>query len=239
MRFKSVRLSPHLKTAFTGQLSVGLASGDLPFVLLTVGGSTTRLMRGQVLPTGGRDFHIENVLSRTGQVTLAFDMEPTLGHASKPEFDVADEYHFDTFVSAVSGATTGVGMMPKTGAIEVTLSSSTGINMIVYPNILPANLAVKPAGFMDDTVPPQMSTIGNQFTNAEIVLGSYTDAQAAAWVTASNYTSTPIKLAFLKEGTFEIRSGAAVFFVSNQLDEKFDASFVVRDLGARNVERVV
>jgi hypothetical protein len=240
MRFKSLRLSPHLHAKFSGYQSVGLASGDLPFVVMSVGGSYTQLNRGQILPTGGEDVTLINVLSRTGQCTVVFDMEPTIGRVSGRDYDYSDEYHVDTLVDAAGAdTTTGIGIMPKTGSLHLLLNSSLSVNMVLYPDIKAENLVNKPAGFMDASVAPVMSTIGNTYNNAEIILGSYTEAQAAAWIVASEYTAQPMYVKNLKSGTFEIRAGTAVFFVSESFNQKFDASFRIRDLGAGEIERVV
>lgn len=239
---KRERLAPKLARRVIDANSIGYLSGDLPFVTLEIEGMLIDLQPGQCVPTMGKMVHVVNRCACSGEIVLTYDHPPT-ADANPPIETGLHDYFCSAYVTDLPvDYKGGAGIRAEHGRIlvEWECNQTHGVDVALYPGATAANIAARPAGFMDAGEMTPVNATGGTLPGLTTIYGEYTHDMAAAWVTAAGYTETPRQLALRSTtGTRVLNGGDALFFVRGFANQYMELSFKLTDLGVYDYERAI
>ncbi len=222
--------------------SIGYLSGDLPFITLEIEGFVMDIKPGQCVPTLGKMVHITNRFACTGEVVLTYDHPPT-ADANTPLETGLHDYFCSAYVTDLpEGYKGGAGIRLEHGKVlvEWECNQTHGVDVAFYPGATVANIDARPAGFMDTGTMTPVNAEDGTLPGLTTIYGEYTNAMAAAWITASGYDETPRQLALRStSGKRVLNGGDALFFVRGFENQYMELSFKLTDLGVYDYERAI
>lgn len=241
---KTLTLSPGNPVRMGTGSTIGYVNGDVPYLTIHSDGERFDILKGQCVHIGGDMLAVENIFSRTAQVTVTLNGPINL--AAAPE-----DYNFVTYqtgfeVARVADTFLGAAFMLTEGRALLDVGVNAA-DVIVLDHAKPEYLAHRPAGFMAEQIGfdvgqinPPSDGAGGVMSNMIMMAGAYSDQMVADWIAASGFSGRKAQIVRSSNfATIEMREGTAVFvkhFVPNR-DLRVNAKII--DKGAHRSQGIV
>lgn len=233
-----VNLSPKSPVGVTECDSVAYIGGDLPTLVVMVSGKVHNLVRGQCIPTKGKQVALFNPYSRRGKAEVIYNTEPTAMAAPPGDHElVQHEHRYFALAEAAAnggGGTTKNGFLAYVSAgkarVSFEIDSATSGQVIIVSDAAPGMMEAKPDNFLVRT--RKLRNIqGEELTSVVAYDGNYSDWAIDQWVQNSGIDATRLRtIGSTRKMSFILTAGDG-FVVSHLWADEFRASIEVWDLG--------
>lgn len=187
-------LTPHQPMRFKDCRSIAYMTGDLPSVILHIGGDKYELFPGQCIPTGGTIVMIENPYERHGlcEFSLNGKPQPMADMRALPGSRQAEyvTYITSATISApVATADMGLVLHLKGGRGRVKLQGSHLTDGYILQGLPPNELGNRPASMTQQVVQKPQHSGGAVFPRAGVRAGEIPDSGTInTWLSAYGLT---------------------------------------------------
>lgn len=242
---RKITLSPRNPMTLHRCQTIGYLHGDIPSIIVEVGGDPFVVRMGQCIPTGGREVAIMNPFSRTASAQISFNAAPqSLSSANIEEQRQFVTYRAVTTLGADAsriGDFRGVGLVSLgSGSFVLEYETTYPVQAIAYSHASPENLANKPSGFMDVSVTFDHLSVASMDTVAAMS-GFYSYQQIVDWLAQTELKEWDKKAVgrSLLSGRILVEPNTAIVLKTNNIDTTIDVNMSIEELpevtGVRNV----